>query len=202
MAGAELRTDCVYGMDLELTCWDGPTPEGEAREIISIGMAELRLADGQLSRRETWLVRPPRLTPDRSVSAFCTALTGLDAATLQSRGRPLREVLSTLRKAWAPARRLTVCWGDDVPRLAEHAARHSGESPFGPNLDLAQLLHVLHGGTRRRSLEAALAAHGIHPEQPAHDAGVDAANTLRLFAVALPRGAPRPPDPFPPSERP
>src|SRR5262245_16464592 len=72
-------------VDVEATCWEGEPPpwRREARqvsEIIEIGLTVVDLAAGRRLARHKILVRPER----SAVSEFCTELTGLTRAEVDS----------------------------------------------------------------------------------------------------------------------
>lgn len=178
MADPSFRTDRLLVVDLELTCWDGPPPGGEAPEIIEIGIVEIDVTAGMLGRAKRYLVRPER----SGVSDFCSAFTGLDAATLKRDGRRYAEVANTIRNEFGTRRKLWVAWGRD-DRWVEAERQASGvPSPFsGGFVDLC-LLWTLYSGTGAlASLEDALVVMGLAQEGRLHSALDDAANAARLW---------------------
>ncbi|GAA0587894.1 3'-5' exonuclease [Caenispirillum bisanense] len=174
-----LRLDRLLFVDLELTCWRGPPPDGEQSEIIEIGLAEVDAADLRITRSGRYLVRPARST----VSDYCTELTGITAADLRAHGRPLAQVLGSLRKDWGPGRKAWYAWGTDRLLLDEAvAAAHLEEHPFSPGfVDLAQLYTTLRGCGQRVALEDALAREGLEPEGRRHSAEGDAVDAARIW---------------------
>jgi inhibitor of KinA sporulation pathway (predicted exonuclease) len=52
--------DQIIVVDVESTCWEGPPPEGEASEIIEIGLCALNVPDGARLVRRSIFVRPER----------------------------------------------------------------------------------------------------------------------------------------------
>jgi inhibitor of KinA sporulation pathway (predicted exonuclease) len=72
-------------VDVEATCWAGEPPDWlggakQASEVIEIGLTVVDLAAGQRLARHKILVRPQR----SAVSDFCTELTGLTQAEVDS----------------------------------------------------------------------------------------------------------------------
>jgi len=45
-------------VDVELTCWEGEPPAGEASEVIAIGIVDLKTDDLELRREKLFLARP------------------------------------------------------------------------------------------------------------------------------------------------
>jgi inhibitor of KinA sporulation pathway (predicted exonuclease) len=74
------KLDHILVIDIEATCWDGPTPAGEVSDVIEIGVCPV--AVGTLTRLEKRgiLIRPERST----VSPFCTQLTTLTQAQVDA----------------------------------------------------------------------------------------------------------------------
>ena len=65
--------DTIIVIDLESTCWEGPPPEGQASEIIEIGVATVDVASLRRVEKRSILVKPTR----SEISDFCTRLTTL-----------------------------------------------------------------------------------------------------------------------------
>jgi inhibitor of KinA sporulation pathway (predicted exonuclease) len=178
MADPRLRTDRLLVVDLELTCWAGAPPAGEAAEIIEIGVVEIDAPDLRVSRAKRYLVRPCR----SQVSDFCAAFTGLDAATLQREGRPYAEVANGIRKEFGTPRKVWMAWGQDDRALAAEERASGTPSPFsGGFVDLCLLWTQLTGSGALASLEDALATAGLAPQGHAHSALDDATNAARVW---------------------
>lgn len=181
MAQSRLRTDRLLVVDLELTCWEGAPPAGEAPEIIEIGIAEIRTPDLEIGRSKRYLVRPR----GSRVSAFCAQFTGLDEALLKREGRPYAEVASSIRREFGTPRKTWAAWGRDdcAIEAASHAARTP--PPFSSSfIDFCHLWSLLSGEGALVSLEDALSAAGIEPQGQPHRALDDALNTARLWLEA------------------
>jgi inhibitor of KinA sporulation pathway (predicted exonuclease) len=177
---ARPRLDRLVVFDLEETCWDGPPPEGQSAEIVEIGVAEL-LLDGEpaIGRTMSILVRPVR----SSVSAFCTALTGITATEVRRQGRPLAEALATLSKAFGAAGKTWAAWGRDDRTLARDCEMAGLATPaFGGFIDLGAAWGLLAGTGAAPGLDSALAALGLEFEGRRHRATDDAVNTARVAA--------------------
>jgi inhibitor of KinA sporulation pathway (predicted exonuclease) len=175
---AKWRTDKFLSLDLELTCWDGPVPDGMMPEIIEIGIAEGDVASGSVTRSDSFLVRPVR----SSISGFCEALTGISAARMRSEGRPLGEVLATLARRYGPASKAVVAWGDDVEEIARRCLAEGIETPFrGPVVDLGAFCTLALGTEKRLGLLPAMALAGLEFEGRHHSGRDDAVNTAKLF---------------------
>src|SRR5436309_11071857 len=65
--------DHLLIVDVESTCWEGPPPPGQEREIIEIGLFLLEVASGKQQGKRSLLVGPEG---SPAVASF-TQLTGL-----------------------------------------------------------------------------------------------------------------------------
>ena len=65
--------DLLNVIDVEATCWDGPTPPGQTNEIIEVGICVLNIRTLERVERRHIMVRPER----SEISAFCAELTGI-----------------------------------------------------------------------------------------------------------------------------
>lgn len=168
-------------IDVEMTCWEGPPPEGEVAEMIALGIVDLR-TDGLEIRREQLYLIKPQLS---RVSPFCSTLTGITPKEVEH-APPLADVLRTVRKTFAQGD--WCAWGRDDELIAENCARTGAEFPF-PGLfhDLAAQVRLLLGLTYRPGLDEALARFGLDFEGQEHDALADARNLARLFVEVAKR---------------
>lgn len=97
----------VVCFDLEMCCWnDGRNPR--TGEIIEIGIAEVDLFTGVITRVSQYYVKPEK----DEVSAFCTELTGITQAVVDKQGRPLKEVIESIEKRYG-FNKIYGAWGRD-----------------------------------------------------------------------------------------
>src|ERR1051325_3453778 len=94
-------------VDVEATCWDGQPPSGQPSEIVEIGLTVVDLAAGTRVGRHRILVKPHRST----VSAFCTELTGLTQAEVDT-GLTFGEACRVLAAEHDAGVRPWASWGD------------------------------------------------------------------------------------------
>jgi inhibitor of KinA sporulation pathway (predicted exonuclease) len=116
-AVSRIRLDRMLVADFEQTCWEDGPPPGQRTEIIEIGIAEVRL-EGEpcILRSAGYLVRPAA----SEVSPFCTALTGITPGMVRRQGRPLAEVLGTIRKNFGGGAKTWAAWGRDGNGIRDH----------------------------------------------------------------------------------
>jgi inhibitor of KinA sporulation pathway (predicted exonuclease) len=114
-------------VDVEATCWDGSPPAGQSSEIIEVGVTVVDLVSGVRVSRHRMLVRPERST----VSAFCSELTGLTQAEVDS-GIDFAEACGRLSTRHASGQRGWASWGDyDRKQFLRQCAATSACYPFG-----------------------------------------------------------------------
>ena len=168
-------------VDVELTCWEGEPPAGEASEVIAIGIVDLKTDDLELRREKLFLVRPQVST----ISPFCSTLTGITPKEAEA-APPLPEVVRTIRKTFGQSD--WCAWGRDDALIRESCERAGTELPFpGGFHDLSAQVRGLLGLTYRLSLDEALGRFNLDWEGPPHDALADARNLARLFMALAQR---------------
>ncbi|WOD12947.1 3'-5' exonuclease [Pseudomonas sp. NyZ704] len=128
----------ILVVDLEATCWESATPEGELQsihnmEIIEIGCA-LTNRQGAVLDSRSFIVRPER---QPVLSVFCTELTHITQAMVDS-ALTLPSVITQMN-AWlegAGADLLWCSWGNyDLNHLTSQCALDNADS---------KLLHLQH----------------------------------------------------------
>lgn len=165
-------------VDVEATCWaDGPPP-GQVSEIIEIGLAVIDLAAGQRIGRHRILVRPER----SSVSAFCTRLTGLTQAEVDT-GVSFAAACQLLAAEHQSRSRPWASWGDYDRRQFARQCQDSGAGfPFGASHVNAKAVFALaHGLRTRPGMAAALRIAGLALEGRHHCGADDAWNIAALI---------------------
>lgn len=166
----------VICFDMEMCCWEDRDKPGE---IISIGLCELNLKTGTISREAHYIVKPSA----DEVSPFCTNLTGLTQRMIDRQGRPLQVVLESITKHYG-SRRPYAAWGSDAEYLANQCNLVGATSPLKTTLDLGLLYKIKKRSDRAVSLKNALTQAGLQFEGKAHNALVDAINLARLVVAA------------------
>jgi len=199
MAKYDVRDDRILFVDVEMTCWDGLPPPGESPEIIEIGIAELDVASLSVSRAESFFVRPKR----SSVSEYCEQLTNITSAELKARGRPLRELVGTLRKQFGTASKAWMAWGPDRRAIENDCAAVGMESPFSNSFhDVGFQFSTMLGAGRAIGLSEAMAIVGVERRGRVHSGMHDAialadlwraiaASSRQALSLTVPLDGPR-----------
>src|SRR5829696_543 len=122
------RLDQILVIDIGSTCWDGAPPEGQANDIIEIGLCPLDVATGERLEKVSMLVRPERST----VSRYCTDLTTL-TQELVEQGIAFDEACSRLKSEYLSRDRLWASYGDyDRLQFERQCLAMGIPYPFGP----------------------------------------------------------------------
>jgi inhibitor of KinA sporulation pathway (predicted exonuclease) len=174
--------DAVVVVDVESTCWQGGAPEGQASEIIEIGVCLLDVATGERRERERLLVRPERST----VSPFCTALTGLTQAEVDA-GISFGEACAQLAERFMTRSRIWASYGEYDRQMFEagSAAAHV-PYPFGTrHLNVKALVALVCGLPDEVGMARALRILGLPLEGTHHRGADDAWNIAGILSRLL-----------------
>lgn len=173
-------------VDVEATCWDGDAPAGVPSEIIEIGLAVVDLRAGTRVARHRILVRPARST----VSAFCTALTGLTQAEVDA-GVEFAQACKLLAAKHQAGVRPWASWGDyDRNQFTRQCQATGTASPFGRRHINAKLAFTRSYDLRKRpGMAQALRIAGLPLEGRHHCGEDDAWNIAALVLNLNQRGA-------------
>ncbi|QUJ70636.1 exonuclease domain-containing protein (plasmid) [Photobacterium sp. GJ3] len=172
----------IVCFDLEMCCWN---EDGKARtgEIIEIGVAELNLEKGTISRRAQYFVQPE----SDEISPFCTELTGIKPEVVAQNGKPLASILKAMEQKFGGRHKIYAAWGRDDAILRAECKAKGLEVPFREYLNLATLFKLQpHVQNKRIGLRAAMAMSGLEWEGRQHSGYVDAYNLARLARMMFP----------------
>ena len=168
-------------VDVEATCWEGDPPAGQVSEIIEIGLTTVDLASGERVGRHRVLVRPAR----SAVSAFCTGLTGLTQAEVDT-GVTFAEACRRLAVEHRAGARPWASWGDYDRNQFTRQCRATGVPyPFGRRHRNAKLVFTeAHGLRKRPGMAQALDIAGL-PLEGRHHSGEDDAWNIAALVLHL-----------------
>ena len=176
---------CLTVVDVEATCWDGPTPPGQTSEIIEIGVCVLDMQTLERVERDSILVRPER----SSVSEFCTRLTTLTADQVAA-GVDFAAACALLGTRYRAAGRPWASWGDYDRRQFERQCAATGVAyPFGDrHINVKRAFSESCDTTRRFGMDEALRLAGLPLEGTHHRGDDDAWNIAALIIDMFQRG--------------
>ncbi|MEJ2854132.1 MULTISPECIES: 3'-5' exonuclease [unclassified Saccharothrix] len=170
-------------VDVEATCWEGTPPPGQTNEIIEIGLTVVDLDAGVRTARHRILVRPQR----SRVSAFCTELTGLTQAEVDT-GVTFTEACRILAADHAASTIPWASWGDyDRKQFTRQCQATNTEYPFSRNHTNAKAVFTeAHGLRKRPGMAQALEIAGL-PLEGRHHSGEDDAWNIAALVLHLRR---------------
>ncbi|MFF0484450.1 exonuclease domain-containing protein [Streptomyces sp. NPDC004435] len=170
-------------VDVEATCWDTAPPPGQVNEIIEIGLTVVDLAAGERVGRHRILVRPAR----SRVSAFCTELTGLTQAEVDT-GVDFATACRVLARDHAAGVRPWASWGDyDRKQFTRQCEATRTPYPFGRRHTNAKAVFTeAHALPRRPGMAQALTHAGL-PLEGRHHSGEDDAWNIGALVLDLAR---------------
>ncbi|MCX5141356.1 MULTISPECIES: 3'-5' exonuclease [unclassified Streptomyces] len=172
-------------VDIEATCWEGQPPPGAVSEIIEIGLTVVDLRARERLARHRVLVRPAR----SAVSAFCTGLTGLTQAEVET-GLPFADACRLLAAEHAAGARPWASWGDYDRKQFTHQCLATGTPyPFGHRHTNAKIpFTATHGLRKRPGMAQALRFADLPLEGRHHSGADDAWNIAALILDLVARG--------------
>jgi inhibitor of KinA sporulation pathway (predicted exonuclease) len=173
-------------VDVEATCWAGRPPSGQVNEIIEIGLTVVDLDTRERVAKHRILVRPQR----SEVSAFCTQLTGLTQAEVDT-GVSFAEACQTLAKDHRAGKLGWASWGDyDRKQFTRQCDATNVTYPFGQrHINAKATFAQAYGLPRPVGMAQALKIAELPLEGRHHRGDDDAWNIAKLVLLLANRGA-------------
>lgn len=170
-------------IDIEATCWAGAPPRGQPSEIIEIGLCVIDTLARDRVEKHRLLLRPTR----SKVSEFCTELTGLTQAEVDS-GISYAEACEILTRDHRADSRQWVSWGDyDRNQFQRQCVSFGVRYPFGSRHTNAKAVFTEAYGLRRRpGMANALSIAGL-PLEGRHHSGADDAWNIAALVLDIMR---------------
>ncbi|MDC8002909.1 exonuclease domain-containing protein [Aureisphaera galaxeae] len=169
-------TEKILVVDLEATCWEN---DGEYQrlhsEIIEIGICELDVRSGELSKNKGILVIPERST----ISPFCTELTSITPKMIEEDGIPFADAVEILEKEYQSSHYTWASYGAyDRNKFQEQCREHGVDYPFGnQHINVKEAFRAASGLRRSVGMKRAL-KHLKMPLNGTHHRGVDDAYNI------------------------
>jgi inhibitor of KinA sporulation pathway (predicted exonuclease) len=163
--------------DMEMCCWnDGRKPS--TGEIIEISFAIIDIETLTVSKRVQFYVKPD----NDLISPECEELTGISQSKINKMGRPLVEVMSSIKKSVGGKKSVFASWGRDDLYLFNECNNKGISEPFYENINIATLYGIKHQtNSHSISLDNALKEYGLKFEGRKHSAHADAYNLAKLY---------------------
>ena len=162
-------------IDLEATCWNGKTPEGQVNEIIEIGICILNTTTGEITKNDGILIKPERST----VSDFCTELTTITQELLDTQGITFEEACAKLREDYNAHYYTWASYGAyDLNMMKNQCKIRNVNYPLSQNhINVKTLFSEVKGLSKKVGMKGALGILDI-PLEGTHHRGVDDANNI------------------------
>jgi inhibitor of KinA sporulation pathway (predicted exonuclease) len=165
--------------DLEMCCWDDREPR--TGEIIEVGIAEVDLIKQEITRTAQYYVKPD----NDDVSAFCTKLTGITPAIIGKKGRPLADVLKTIKKNFG-SNKMFGAWGRDDLTIFNECDTKGLQRPFIEYINVSAVYNIsVRSKKTKISMVDAMWEKGLNFEGRQHSGLIDAINLARLAIKIL-----------------
>ena len=173
--------DKIVVVDLETTCWE-KRQRDQIMEIIEAGVCLLDIGSGEITQRQSILVRPAYST----VSEFCTKLTTLTQEVVET-GIEFRETCMKLEDEYQTKNRVWASYGDFDRRQFERECRLKNiPYPFGSrHINVKTLFGIKHRLTEEVNMDRALALLGFELIGTHHRGVDDAYNAARILYTLL-----------------
>lgn len=165
----------IVCFDLEMCCWDdGRDPR--TGEIIEIGVAAIDIYEGTITDRSQYYVLPEK----DDISDFCTRLTGITQKRLDKQGKPLKEVLESMKERYGH-HSIYGAWGRDNLVIRKECEQKGLQMPFYEYLNLKTLFMINNRIKNKRfGMRKAMGMAGLEFEGTQHSGFDDAYNLARL----------------------
>ena len=169
------QLDKILVVDIEATCWDGPTPDGMKTDIIEVGVCLLDVNSGEISDNRGILVKPER----SAISDFCTELTTITPQMVSDEGISYKEACSILKKEYFSQSRAWASFGAyDAKQFQRQSTALNIGYPFGPShINVKTLFALKKKLGHEQGMAGALAILDL-PLEGTHHRGVDDANNI------------------------
>jgi inhibitor of KinA sporulation pathway (predicted exonuclease) len=169
--------DKIVVVDLETTCWE-KRERDRIMEVIEIGVCLLDISSGEISARQSILIRPVYSV----VSEFCTKLTTLTQEVVET-GIGFREACVKLEDEYQTKKRVWASYGDFDRHQFERECRLKNiPYPFGSrHINVKSLFAIKHRLTEEIEMDKALALLGLELMGTQHRGVDDAYHVARIL---------------------
>ena len=173
--------DKIVVVDVETTCWE-KRQRDQMMEVIEIGICLLDIGSGEISDRQSILVRPVY----SEVSEFCTKLTTLTQEVVET-GIEFRQACVKLEDEYQTRKRVWASYGDFDRRQFERECRFKNVPyPFGSrHINIKTLFAIKHRLTEEIEIDKALDILGLELIGTHHRGVDDAYNAARILYTLI-----------------
>ena len=173
--------DKIVVIDVETTCWE-KRQRDQIMEVIEIGICLLDIGSGEISDRQSILVRPVY----SEVSEFCTKLTTLTQEVVET-GIEFRQACVKLEDEYQTRKRVWASYGDFDRRQFERECRFKNVLyPFGSrHINIKTLFAIKHRLSEEIQMDKALGLLGLELIGTHHRGIDDAYNAARILYTLI-----------------
>lgn len=124
------KLDKIIVVDVESTCWENATPEGQESDIIEIGICLLDVQTGEITDNRGIFVKPEH----SEISDFCTQLTTITPEMVAENGISFKDACRLLKQEYDAQGRAWASFGAyDQKQFQRQCASYGVGYPFGPS---------------------------------------------------------------------
>ena len=178
---ARAGLDKIVVIDVETTCWE-KRQKDQLMEVIEIGICLLDIGSGEISERQSILVKPVY----SEVSEFCTKLTTLTQEVVET-GIEFRQSCLKLEDEYQTRKRVWASYGDFDRRQFERECRYKKVPyPFGSrHINIKTLFAIKHRLAEEIEIDKALGLLGLELIGTHHRGVDDAYNAARILYTLI-----------------
>lgn len=167
----------IHFFDMEMCCWDdGRKPN--VGEIIEISFATLDIEKMEIISTNQFYVKPEK----DEISEKCFELTNISQSKINKVGRPLKDVIKTIKNKVGGKKAIFASWGRDDLYLQKECENKNIDCHIIECINVETLFGLKHKvGGNSFGLDSALNKYGLSFEGQKHSALDDAINLARLF---------------------
>lgn len=173
--------DKIVVIDVETTCWE-KRQKNQIMEVIEIGICSLDIGSGEITDRQSILVRPVY----SEVSEFCTKLTTLTQEVVET-GIEFRQACMKLEDEYQTRKRVWASYGDFDRRQFERECRLK-KVPYlfgSRHINIKTLFAIKHRLSEEIEMDKALGLLGLELIGTHHRGVDDAHNAARILYTLI-----------------
>ena len=178
-----LKSDFLFVVDFEFTCWRGRPPKNMVQEILEIGIVEIDLKKQKITKKDSYLIKPEFY----NISKFCTQLTGITQKDVDNKGINIIQAFNLIDSKYDLKDNYWGSWGDyDKRHLIKECEIKNMSFPFSNKyINLQKEFSEYQSKNRMYSVENALKLMNLDFEGQIHSAYYDAYNTAKVYLTII-----------------
>ncbi len=173
------NTNHIIVIDLEASCWKGNPPEGQANEIIEIGVCKIDYKTKEVIELESLIIKNQHST----ISDFCTKLTTLTQEYIDQHGIDFEAACEILKNKYQSKNSIWFSFGEyDRNMVDKNCKLYNIDNPFnnGYHYNIKRLFAIKHGLKKEFGVSNALELLGLEFEGVQHRGDSDSFNIAKI----------------------